>query len=238
MAQNFEDPSRKKDGHLFNTIVCNRNKSACFYSVDRVFFDRLPDKEMKKLKKTPVCSSMFRSYSEVDIVELRAIQKILKNRGKLDKIDFQAMTCQFESHTIFSIFHDEERLHEKILLQIDEGDWPEEMQEDETEIQHNQLRRMYRVMILPVPDMKPTVKKVKTQKNEKPDHPIERQETKAANVKHNAIAVSENIVDGHHLNEKNQGIAQIENSDTQILVEKRNKEEEESNKKKGLYSVL
>ena len=110
MAQNYEDPSRKKDGHLFNSIVCNRNKSACFFRVDRVFYEDIPN--MGSLKKTPVCSSMFRSYSEVDVVELKYIQKTLERRGRLDKIDFQTMTCLFESHTIFSIFHDEEKLHE------------------------------------------------------------------------------------------------------------------------------
>ena len=55
---------------------------------------------------------MFRSYAEVDIIELVHLQKIIERRGRIDKIDFQTMTCLFETHTIFSIFHDSEKLHE------------------------------------------------------------------------------------------------------------------------------
>ena len=44
------------------------------------------------------------------------------------------MTCLFETHTIFSIFHDSEKLHEQILEQFEETDWPYEIQEDESEV--------------------------------------------------------------------------------------------------------
>ena len=94
------------------------------------------------------------------MIELRALKKILDRRGKIDKIDEQTMTCQYENHTIFSIFHDEVKLHEAILQQLDETDYPDELQEDETELQNNVLRRLYRVLILPVPNMKPTGKKI------------------------------------------------------------------------------
>ena len=104
MAQNYEDPFRKKDGHLFNSIICNRNKSSCFFKIERVFYENVSN--IGDFKRTPVCSSMFRSYCEVDIIEILNIQKILERRGKLDKIDFQTMVSYFESHTIFSIFHD------------------------------------------------------------------------------------------------------------------------------------
>ena len=93
MAQNYEDPSRKKDGHLFNTIVCNRNKSACYTSIERVFYDHLKEGGNGAFKKTPVCSAMFRGHAEVDMIELRALKKILDRRGKIDKIDEQTMTC-------------------------------------------------------------------------------------------------------------------------------------------------
>ena len=77
---------------------------------------------------------MFRGHAEVDMIELRALKKILDRRGKINNIDQQTMTCQFENHTIFSIFHDEERLHEAILQQLDETEYPDELQEDETEL--------------------------------------------------------------------------------------------------------
>ena len=53
----------------------------------------------------------------------------------------------------YSIFNKDERLHQQIYSQIDEGEWPDEEQEDETEVQNNVLRRLYRILTIPTPDM-------------------------------------------------------------------------------------
>ena len=46
----------------------------------------------------------------------------------------------FEGHTIFSIFNNDEKLHEVILHQLQEKEWEDEEQEDESMIQNNVLR--------------------------------------------------------------------------------------------------
>lgn len=65
----------------------------------------------------------------------------------------QTVVSLFDGHTIFSIFNEEERLHQQIYSQIDEGEWPDEEQEDESEVQNNVLRRLYRILTIPTPDM-------------------------------------------------------------------------------------
>ena len=151
MGYNCEDPSKKKDGFLMNTIVSNREKSAYFHKQERMIFDKNIDYD--SLIKTPVCHNMFRGFAEVDLVELQRIQNILENNRKLDNIDMQTVVSLFDGHTIFSIFNKDERLHQQIYSQIDEGEWPDEEQEDETEVQNNVLRRLYRILTIPTPDM-------------------------------------------------------------------------------------
>jgi hypothetical protein len=45
------------------------------------------------------------------------------------------------------------KFHEQMLIQINEGEFPEEEQEDESLLENNLLRRLYRILTLPTPDM-------------------------------------------------------------------------------------
>ena len=48
------------------------------------------------------------------------------------------MLCVYEGHhTAFSIFGNDVKFHEQMLVQVCEGDFPEEIQEDETELENN-----------------------------------------------------------------------------------------------------
>ena len=71
MGYNYEDPSKRKDGFLVNSIVSNRDKSAYFQKQERVLFEEI--KDFGSLKKTPVCHGMFRGYAEIDLIELQRI---------------------------------------------------------------------------------------------------------------------------------------------------------------------
>ena len=62
------------------------------------------------MKKSPVCHGMFRSFAEIDIVELQRIQNILLNNRRMNNIDLQTVLCLFEGHTMFSIFSESEKL--------------------------------------------------------------------------------------------------------------------------------
>ena len=98
---------------MFDYVVCTRDKTACIHRRDIVFYDKnLP---LDTYEKNPVCLAMFRSYSEADLIELNRVSKIIKDKKKFDYIDINTILGMYEGHTIFSIFHDNEKFHEQVL---------------------------------------------------------------------------------------------------------------------------
>ena len=71
----------------------------------------------------------------------------------------------FEGHTIFSLFGNDEKLHVHLYNQLSEADWPEAEQEDEYMMQNSTLRRLYRILNLPTPDIAIGGKKDRSDKN-------------------------------------------------------------------------
>ena len=61
---------------------------------------------------------LYRTFSEVDLQELVQIVEALEARQKMPEIDPQTIICQFEGHTIFSLFWDSIAVYEKILAQL------------------------------------------------------------------------------------------------------------------------
>jgi len=118
MVQNYEDPSKRKDGYLYNTIVSNRDCSSFFLRQDRVLFeDDLATNALKLLKTSP-CKAIFRPYCEADVNELKRISDVLKNKKRIDNVDLQTAVSVFRSHTMFTIFENEDKLFDQILTQI------------------------------------------------------------------------------------------------------------------------
>ena len=74
MGLNREAPATKnrKNGHLFDFIVATRDKTAYFHRRDRVFYQKDKGKD-GNTERTPVCLAMFKSYSEVDLIELKRV---------------------------------------------------------------------------------------------------------------------------------------------------------------------
>ena len=77
----------------------------------------------------------------------------MSTQAKLDNIDLQTVMCVFNHHTAFSLFAHSVKFHEQVLTQLNEGEFPPEEQEDETELENNILRRLYRILVLPTPDI-------------------------------------------------------------------------------------
>jgi len=75
------------------------------------------------------------------------------SKKRLDDVDLQSAICIYDGHTIFSIFNDHDKMMEQILTQLDEGEWEPEVLEDESEIQNDVLRRLFRILNLPTPLM-------------------------------------------------------------------------------------
>ena len=142
----YDDPSPEKDGYLLDSIAHNYSQSMCFKMQQRVTFDQ--DVNLDELAKTPICLGSFKKYAEIDLQELERIQNKLSNQGRLDNIDMQSMLSVYKGHTAFSIFAKEVKFHEQMLIQMQEREFDEEEQEDESMLENNILRRLYRVLTL------------------------------------------------------------------------------------------
>ena len=53
-----------------------------------------------------ISGMLFRTFSEVDLFELKRIQEAIEKRKKIPKIDMEAIVSNFEGHTIFSVFQE------------------------------------------------------------------------------------------------------------------------------------
>ena len=49
---------------------------------------------------------LFRTFSEIDLEELRIVYQAIDARRKIDEIDRESIVCTYEGHTVFSIFSD------------------------------------------------------------------------------------------------------------------------------------
>ena len=101
----------------------------------------------------PVCRGVFKKYAELDLQELKRIASKFKGSAKLDNIDLQTTLCTFKDHTVFSIFSENTKFHQQVLSQVMEEEFPEEEQEDEQMLENNVLRRLYRILTMPTPDL-------------------------------------------------------------------------------------
>ena len=55
---------------------------------------------------------LFRTFSEIDIEELRNVYDAIDERRKIDEIDRESIVCTYEGHTVFSIFSDYDSVYE------------------------------------------------------------------------------------------------------------------------------
>ena len=58
---------------------------------------------------------LFRTFSEVDLHELKRISDAIEKRQKIPKIDKDAIISNFEGHTIFSVFQEHIDVYEQIV---------------------------------------------------------------------------------------------------------------------------
>ena len=124
----------------------------CFAMQTRLNLDStLTKKDFEKLPQTPICLSIFKKYAEIDLIELKRIQDKIDKHGRLDNIDFQTILGTFKGHSAFSIFSESEKFHEQMLNQVLEDEFEQEMQEDETFVENNRLKRLFRVLMMPTP---------------------------------------------------------------------------------------
>ena len=102
---------------------------------------------------------LFRTFSELDLEQLHSVSQAIQQKLIISEIDPESVVCAYEGHTIFSIFWDNKKVYELIRDQtkaIKEADEDQDGQEDNS----NYMRRLYRILNLPVGDIK-SIKKRK-----------------------------------------------------------------------------
>lgn len=64
-----------------------------------------------KVKYT-ISGMLFRTYTEIDLFELKHINKALQTRTKLSNIDLVTILSTFDGHSIFSIYYEDVAVYE------------------------------------------------------------------------------------------------------------------------------
>lgn len=104
---------------------------------------------------------LFRTFSELDLWQIKNISDTLDKRNKLTKIDSNTILTTFEGHTIFSIFWDRIQVFEQILSQLQEEEFEDEDDSNGQDTENSRLRRLYRILNLPTMDLTHYKKKAK-----------------------------------------------------------------------------
>lgn len=99
-----------------------------------------------------ISGMLFRTFSEIDLFELKKVCTAVRNRTKIQKIDDQAIISTYEGHTIFSIFQDNIDVYEQILLQLEQKEFTEYINANGDCLENGYLRRLHRILTLPTAD--------------------------------------------------------------------------------------
>ena len=96
---------------------------------------------------------LYRTFTELDLLELRHINRALRAGLKTHEIDMDTILSTFEGHTIFSIYFDNIQVYEQILEQLDSCDFPEEAGLTGNSIENHKLRLLLSILNLPTEDL-------------------------------------------------------------------------------------
>lgn len=71
-------------------------------------------------------AKILNSFSEIDLHELLNIVKAITQSKRIPDIDKQTILCNFQGHTIFSIFFDHIKVYEAITDQYEDEEFEDE----------------------------------------------------------------------------------------------------------------
>ena len=84
-----------------------------------LMFEKRQDRYEDGTIEKNISGMLFRTFSEVDLFELKRISTALLERQKLPELDLRTILSVYEGHTIFSIFQTNVRVYEMILQQLE-----------------------------------------------------------------------------------------------------------------------
>ena len=77
-------------------IIANENVN--------LFFKRVQDRYDNGTVVTKISGMIYRTYSSMDLQELKRISEAVKQNQKIPEIDMTSIVSNYSGHTIFSIF--------------------------------------------------------------------------------------------------------------------------------------
>ena len=82
----------------------------------------------------------YRTFSELDLIELKRIEDLLKQNKVIKRIDFDTIFSSFECQSLFSYFFGSISLYKKILETLLAKEFKDKEDYDEEDIASPQLR--------------------------------------------------------------------------------------------------
>ena len=121
----------------------------------RVGTSSFPYTVITKMEDDKKYSGMiYRTYSEIDLLDLLDIKIALERKEDINYIDLDTILSTYEGHTIFSIFQHYYEVYEKIAKQLKEQEFEYEINANKEIIENKALRRLYRILNMPTIDLK------------------------------------------------------------------------------------
>ena len=97
---------------------------------------------------------IYRTYSELDLLELLDIKLALEKKEDIGHIDIETILGTYEGHTILSIFQHFYEVYETILNQLKETDFEVQVNKHKQKLENKNLKRLYRIINMPTIDLK------------------------------------------------------------------------------------
>ena len=83
-----------------------------------LLFEKKQNRYKDNTKDQQIKSILYRTFSELDLYELKQVRDAIQERQPFSKIDPESIICNYEGHSIFTIFFDRIDVYEQILKQL------------------------------------------------------------------------------------------------------------------------
>ena len=126
MISNPKDENKQEEAFIERKrIHTNDAGNLCFSQEKRIWRDKRFTGRHGRIQDR-YSGMLYRTFTELDLLELRHINRALRAGLKTHQIDIDTILSTFEGHTIFSIYFDNIQVYEQILEQLDAIEFPEE----------------------------------------------------------------------------------------------------------------
>ena len=125
-AVSYDDEDENDEAAIVaqKIVITNEFNNLCFGVEERTSVGKHEWEESRSA--VMIEALLYRTYSELDLLQLKAINEALQARAKLPDIDPATILSTFEGHTIFSIYYEDVRVYEQIYHQLTETEFEEE----------------------------------------------------------------------------------------------------------------